>query len=57
MKKLVLNVTALAVIAMGAAHLLTPSPAEARPNVCCSGGGVTCCGEGCSVGPGGCSAW
>jgi hypothetical protein len=58
MKRRFLNLLALVVIAGGASVLAFPQPADAAAAVCCTGGGITCCGKsGCSASENGCSYW
>ncbi|MET0400678.1 MAG: hypothetical protein ABW277_28075 [Longimicrobiaceae bacterium] len=57
MKQMILNLAALAVVAFGAADLYAVEPIAPAP-VCCSGGGINCCGaNGCSATSSGCAYW
>jgi hypothetical protein len=69
MKKMVLNLAAVAIVFLGAGTLRAGeadpgagdpgfSPSFGVAPICCSGGGITCCGKnGCTQSETGCSYW
>ena len=59
MKRILLNLTALLIVASGSAHLLSAQTARMMGGNCCtSGDGDKCCGSGgCTASASSCEAW